>query len=188
MPRKKAQAAATTTDLQTTSPLPLSASDETDGTAETGRLPARSYRPSLRLSDKGVTIGVRDGHDWVVSFPGDPGKLVKDRLSAAGFIYRDRKWKVFTNARNRAQVESLVKELKREIGEEISVNEYKAKQVVLAFDSPPGDGITAQLREAGFFFRADRTWNANYTADNQRFAYDFVKELPDVERSAARSA
>lgn len=188
MPRKKVRATAATADLPALTEV--ATTDETEGSAETERviaaLRARSFKPTLTVAEKGVTIGVRDGHDWVMSFPGDPGKPVKDRLSAAGFTYRDRKWKVFTNAANRPEVESLVKDLRRELGEEIRVNEYAARQVVLAFDSPPGEEFTAQLREADFHFRNDRTWNAAYTAVNQRFAYDFVKSLPNVERSAGR--
>src|SRR4051812_23409900 len=98
MPRKKAQAAGSTTDLATA----LSSANlhqENDGAAETEKLiatlRARSFKPTLTVNEKGVTVGVRDGHDWVLSFPADPGPAVKARLNAAGFAYRNRKWKVF---------------------------------------------------------------------------------------------
>jgi hypothetical protein len=145
---------------------------------------SKSYKTTLSLPTKGVTIGERNGHDWVISFPGDPGKETKDKLRDAAFEYHDYKWKVFTHAPNRSGIEELARELKRQHGEEIAVNDYPTRQVVLAFDAPPGEEITRQLKEAGFHFRSDMTWNADYTADNQKFARDLIQSLPTQSRSA----
>ncbi len=146
---------------------------------------ARSFKSVLSLRSKGVTLGERNGHDWVIAFPEDPGREIKDKLIDAGFTYRDGRWKQFTHAANRAQVESLAKELKHQAGDEITINDYPVKQVVLAFDAPPGDEVTARLREADFHFRPDRTWNADYTPQNQKLARDFIQSLPDMARSVA---
>jgi hypothetical protein len=155
------------------------------GTAASLKLRARSFKANFSVAAKGVTLGERNGHDWVITFPADPGKGIRDRLSIAGFEYRDRKWKVFTHAANRPQVESLARALKRELGDEITVNDYPTRQVVLAFDAPPGEKVTARLKDADFHFRSDFTWNADYSAESQRFARDLIKSLPDRGRSAA---
>ena len=134
-----------------------------------------------------MTIGVRDGHDWVIGFPEDPGSATKQRLSEAGLSYRqrDRKWVIFTHAPNRAGVERLAKELKAEFGDKMSVNDYPVKQLVMAFESSPGDEVTAALKENGFFYRNDRTWNAEFTPQAQDFARELAQSLPDKVRSVA---
>src|SRR5579859_6700663 len=66
-----------------------------------GKRRSRSFKATLSLPGKGITLGERNGHDWVISFPADPGSETKDKLRDAGFEYRDRKWKVFTHAANR---------------------------------------------------------------------------------------
>jgi hypothetical protein len=147
----------------------------------------RSYKTTLTMADKGVTLGVRNGHDWIVSFPGDPGKDVKDDLKNAGFAYNDRKWKIFTNVINRPAIETLIKDLKRRLGEEIDVREYVAKQVVLDFAGWPGDAVIEQLKENGFYFRPDKTWNAENTPDKRTFAHELIKSLPPVSRLADAS-
>ena len=88
----------------------------------------------------------------MLSFPADPGKIIKDRLGSVGFAYRDRKWKTFTNAANRPAVEAVVRELKRELGEEIGVQEYGVKQVVLAFDALPAKKSSIGSGRATFTF------------------------------------
>lgn len=153
---------------------------------ETNARRVRSFKSVLSLPAKGATLGERNGHDWVISFPEDPGTKTKDKLRNAGFEYRDRKWKVFTHAANRPVVEALAKELKQQIGDAIVINDYPTRQVVLAFDAPPGDEITTRLKQADFHFRSDFTWNADYSPESQQFARDLIKTLPDQSRSASR--
>jgi hypothetical protein len=155
-----------------------------DQAATTSRARGRSFKATLSLPAKGVTLGERNGHDWVISFPADPGKETTDKLRDAGFEYRDRKWKVFTHAANRAQVEALAKELKRQHCDDASVHDYPTRQVVLAFEAPPGDDVTSRLKEAGFHFRSDLTWNADFSPENQKIARDLIHSLPDQSRSA----
>jgi hypothetical protein len=189
MPRKKkpeAQADIAPTTPQVEAKPDQSSNVATDKTSERSQTQwARSFRSVLTLPAKGIVLGERKGHDWVISFPEDPGTQTKDRLRDAGFEYRDHKWKVFTHAANRPAVEALAKELKRQAGDDIAVNDYPVRQVVLAFDAPPGDDVTAQLRDADFHFRSDFTWNADYSPESQRFARDLIKTLPDQSRSAA---
>lgn len=89
----------------------VNASDRGEGTGEAAPAKswARSFKATLSVPGKGVTLGERNGHDWVISFPADPGKQTKDKLIDAGFEYRDRKWKVFTHAANRPAVEAVVR-------------------------------------------------------------------------------
>jgi hypothetical protein len=158
---------------------------ETSDEARAAKPRARSFKATLSLPAKGVLLGERIGHDWVVTFPADPGKETKDRLRDLGFEYRDHKWKLFTHAANRAAVETLAKDLKRAAGDEVTINDYPTRQVVLAFDAPPGDEVLANLREAGFHFRSDFTWNANFSPASQKAARDLIESLPDKSRSAA---
>ena len=92
---------------------------------------------------------------------------------------------MFTHAANRPQVERLAKDLNRQAGDTIAINDFPVKQVVLAFDAPPGEEITTRLREAGFHYRPDRTWNAEHTPETRQFASDLIQSLPEVSRSAA---
>jgi hypothetical protein len=200
MPRKKSETGAPNSHQADTSAFansPASSSSkmpqhpgadhstQAEGTGDGAKCWSRSYKSMLSAPAKGVILGERNGHDWVISFPGDPGQETKTRLRETGFEYRDRKWKVFTHAPNRAAVESLTRELKSQHGEEIAVNDYPTRQVVLAFDAPPGEEITKQLRDAGFHFRSDFTWNADFTPENQKFAREFIQSLPDQSRSAS---
>lgn len=161
------------------------ASNEEAGAAERRRSWTRSFKAVLTLRSKGATVGIRDGHDWVIGFPEDPGDATKRRLSDAGFTYRarDQKWTTFTHAPTRGAVEALAKQLKAEYGEAISVADYPVKQAVIAFDENPGPEATERLSSQGFRFRPDQTWNTDYSREAMDVAVDFVRTLPDRQRS-----
>ncbi|QOV92096.1 RodZ family helix-turn-helix domain-containing protein [Humisphaera borealis] len=213
MPRKKKDQPADTaenaanTSAQTMEP-PVQESANTSGTAAPSSseptndlqasasqsvdpVPARTWAPSFRttlnLSAKGVVIGVRSGNDWVIGFPEDPGHEVKQKLSDAGFSYRarDRKWTTYTHAPTRPPVETLARSLKTQFGDEISIADYATRQVVIAFENKPDDEVTAALKEAGFHYRPDQTWNADFTPAAQDFARNLAQSLPDRPRSIA---
>jgi hypothetical protein len=123
----------------------------------------------------------------VIGFPEAPGPETKQQLADAGFSYRsrDKKWITFTHAPNRAQVESLAKKLRAEFGDALFIADYPVRQVVIAFESKPGEDVTAELKDKGFHYRPDQTWNADYSPAAQDFARDFVQSMPDKSRSIA---
>lgn len=161
--------------------------EQADSAANASRW-AKQFRSFLTLPPKGVTVGIRDGHDWVIGFPDDPGQALKEKLSDAGFAYRrrDQKWTAFSHAPNRARIEDLARSLKAEFGNDVSIADYPVKQVVVAFDADPGPGVTQRLSDEGFHYRPDQTWNAEYTPQVMDGALDFARSLPDKARGLAR--
>lgn len=152
------------------------------------RIWARSFRSVLNLPTKGVTIGRRDGHDWVIGFPDAPNPEIKQQLADVGFTYRsrDKRWTTFTHAPNRPQVESLAKKLLAEYGDKLFIADYPVQQVVIAFQSKPSEEVMAELKDHGFHYRPDQTWNADYTPESHDFARDFAMSMPDTGISIGR--
>lgn len=116
-----------------------------------------------------------------------PGHETKEKLADAGFSYRsrDKKWTTFTHAPNRPQVENLAKKLRAEFGDDIFIADYPVKQVVLAFESKPSEEVTAELKDKGFHYRPDQTWNADFTPAAQDLARDIAQSMPEKTRSVA---